>query len=133
MYRSVRVGSRWCRSLLNGLQLPPHYLPRAPSCPSPFLTSSSTTTTVRSVCSAAPNEPKWGTPTADNSQYEHLYVTFQDGVRTITFNRPEKKNALNEKVICVILRLNGFFSLYLIRMCHYIVKIIDKKMRVIWR
>nr|XP_027237086.1 uncharacterized protein LOC113828344 [Penaeus vannamei] len=40
-----------------------------------------------------------GVPTADSSRYEHLLVTLHEGVRTITFNRPEKKNALNEKVV----------------------------------
>lgn len=39
-----------------------------------------------------------GVPTADNSRYEYLLVTLHEGVRTITFNRPDKKNSLNEKV-----------------------------------
>ncbi|XP_069944553.1 enoyl-CoA delta isomerase 2-like isoform X3 [Cherax quadricarinatus] len=34
----------------------------------------------------------------DSSKYEHLIITRQHGVRTITFNRPDKKNALNEKM-----------------------------------
>ncbi|XP_047502356.1 enoyl-CoA delta isomerase 2-like isoform X2 [Penaeus chinensis] len=47
----------------------------------------------RSMSSSPP-----GVPTADSSRYEHLLVTLHEGVRTITFNRPEKKNALNEKL-----------------------------------
>ncbi|XP_047502354.1 enoyl-CoA delta isomerase 2-like isoform X2 [Penaeus chinensis] len=47
----------------------------------------------RSMSSSPP-----GDPTADSSRYEHLLVTLHEGVRTITFNRPEKKNALNEKM-----------------------------------
>ncbi|ROT85851.1 putative enoyl-CoA delta isomerase 2, mitochondrial isoform X1 [Penaeus vannamei] len=39
-----------------------------------------------------------GVPTADNSRYEYLLVTLHEGVRTITFNRPDKKNSLNEKM-----------------------------------
>lgn len=35
---------------------------------------------------------------SSQSQYEHLSVTCEDGLRIITFNRPEKKNALNEKM-----------------------------------
>ncbi|XP_042225769.1 enoyl-CoA delta isomerase 3, peroxisomal-like isoform X3 [Homarus americanus] len=38
----------------------------------------------------------------DTSQYEHLTITLQHGVRTITFNRPEKKNALNEKMFAEV-------------------------------
>ncbi|KAK7084843.1 Enoyl-CoA delta isomerase 2, mitochondrial [Halocaridina rubra] len=30
--------------------------------------------------------------------YEHLKVSCEDGLRVITFNRPDKKNALNEKM-----------------------------------
>lgn len=31
-------------------------------------------------------------------QYEHLIVSVKHGVRTISFNRPDKKNAINEKM-----------------------------------
>lgn len=94
IHRSVRAGSECCRALLYGPLSVPHYLPHTRQClPSPFISN-----IVRTLSSKASGGPGWGTPTTDDNQYEFLTVTFQDGVRTITFNRPEKKNAFTEQM-----------------------------------
>lgn len=82
----MRIGLGWSRHFLRGQS--------APCFPLPPLVNN----TIRALSSEAPSGQGWGTPTADNSRYDNLHVTFKDGVRTITFNRPEKKNALTEKV-----------------------------------
>lgn len=87
-HRLLRAGSGWCRALP---PTPSHTLFHHPP-PAPLIGQA------RALASAAPGGPGWGTPTADNDRYEHLLVTFKDGVRTITINRPEKKNALTEQM-----------------------------------
>ncbi|KAK8394639.1 hypothetical protein O3P69_005834 [Scylla paramamosain] len=101
IHRNLRIGSGWSKRPLSCPQTHP-YLPPGHCCPLPSLVIN----TVRALSSEAPGGPSWGTPTADNSRYDNLHVTFRDGVRTITFNRPEKKNAVTEKmfadVVCAL-------------------------------
>lgn len=61
----------------------------------------------------------FGKETADSSNYETLKVTFEEGVRLITFNRPEKKNAINEKVSKKVRANIQICSLSLQCVCNY--------------
>ncbi|XP_045120076.1 enoyl-CoA delta isomerase 2-like isoform X2 [Portunus trituberculatus] len=93
IHRNMRIRSGWSKHLLSGPSTLPYH-PSGPCIPRLALVSNP----VRALSSEAPTGPGWGTPTADNDRYDNLHVTFRDGVRTITFNRPEKKNALTEKM-----------------------------------
>lgn len=94
IHRSLSIGSGWSKRLLSGPHTRPNPPPSTSCCAPPSIVSN----TVRALSSEAPVGPGWGTPTADNSRYDHLHVTFRDGVRTITFNRAEKKNAFTEQI-----------------------------------
>ena len=79
---------------------------------------------------------------ADSDGFEHIEVKCEDGLKTITFNRPAKYNALNHKVcrkcsVCKLwLKLSiclTCMKLFCLIVCHCDVNLMSSKMETSYK